>query len=151
MDQEQIEQEVAGLAEAWATAELQSDTAFLERLLSDDFVGVGPLGFLLSKQEWLTWLQSGDLKHDALTLDEVKVRVYNDAAIVICRLVQDASYRGTPSWLSCAQRWCLSGTKGNGNWRVSTSVILVNPHLNQSALAFGAHFGESVERDATRS
>jgi ketosteroid isomerase-like protein len=96
MDQEQIEQEVACLAEAWATAELQSDTTFLERLLSDDFVGVGPLGFLLSKQEWLAWLQSGDLKHEALTLDEVKVRVYNDAAIVICRLVQDATYRGTP-------------------------------------------------------
>jgi hypothetical protein len=39
MNQEQIEQEVARLADAWDTAELQSDTAFLERLLSDDFVG----------------------------------------------------------------------------------------------------------------
>jgi Domain of unknown function (DUF4440) len=88
MNQEQMEQEVACLADAWATAELQSDTAFLERLLSDDFVGIGPLGFLLTKQEWIAWLQSGDLKHDALTLDEVMVRVYNnDAAIVICRLV----------------------------------------------------------------
>jgi ketosteroid isomerase-like protein len=52
--------------------------------------------FLLTKQEWIAWLGSGDLMHDALTLDEVKVRVYNDAALVICRLVQDATYRGTP-------------------------------------------------------
>src|SRR5207302_1636886 len=40
-----------------------------------------------------------------------------------------------PSWLSCVRRWCLSGTKGNGNWRVSTSVILANPRLDQSALS----------------
>jgi ketosteroid isomerase-like protein len=117
MDQEQIEQEVACLAEAWATAELQSDTTFLERLLSDDFVGVGPLGFLLSKQEWLAWLQSGDLKHEALTLDEVKVRVYNDAAIVICRLVQDATYRGTP--ILAQLRTTLVFVRHQGQWQLA--------------------------------
>ncbi len=96
MNQEQIEQEVARLADAWATAELQGDTSFLERILADDFVGVGPLGFLLNKQEWLARLQSGDLKYTAHTLDEVKVRPYNEAAIVIGRLTQEAAYRGNP-------------------------------------------------------
>ena len=96
MNQEQIEQEVAQHADAWATAELQGDTSFLERILADDFVGVGPLGFLLNKQEWLARLQSGDLKYTAHTLDEVKVRAYNEAAIVIGRLTQEAAYRGNP-------------------------------------------------------
>ncbi len=96
MNREQIEQEVARLADAWATAELQGDTAFLERLLSDDFIGVGPLGFLLSRQEWLARLQSGDLKYTAHTLDEVRVRAYNEAAIVIGHLTQEAAYRGNP-------------------------------------------------------
>ncbi len=96
MNREQIEQEVARLADAWATAELQRDTAFLEKRLSEDFIGVGPLGFLLTKQEWLARLQSGDLKYSAHTLDEVKVRAYNGAAIVIGRLTQEAAYRDNP-------------------------------------------------------
>jgi ketosteroid isomerase-like protein len=117
MNQQQMEQEVARLADAWATAELQSDTAFLEKILADNFVGVGPLGFLLTKQEWLAWLQSGDLKHDALALDEVKVRVYNDAALVICRLVQDATYRGNP--IMAQLRTTLVFVQHQGQWQLA--------------------------------
>ncbi len=94
MNKEQIEQEILHLAGAWTTAELRGDTTFLERRLAGDFVGVGPLGFMLTKQEWLARHQSGDLKYEALTLDEVKVRIYNDAAVLIGRQVQSAAYRG---------------------------------------------------------
>jgi ketosteroid isomerase-like protein len=118
MNRDQIEQEVARLADAWATAELQSDTAFLERTLADDFVGVGPLGFLLTRQEWLARLQSGDLKYDTHTLDEVKVRTYNETAILIGRLTQEAFYRGNPInaqlrttlvFINQREQWQLAG------------------------------------------
>lgn len=94
MKKEHAEQEVVRLADAWATAELRGDTALLENILADDFVGIGPLGFLLTKQEWLTRHQSGDLKYESFSLDEVKVRVYNDAAILTGRQAQHAIYRG---------------------------------------------------------
>jgi hypothetical protein len=118
MNQEQLEQEVARLADAWATAELQSDTPFLEKILADTFVGVGPLGFLLTKQEWLARLQSGDLKYNALTLDETKVRVYNnDAAIMICRQVQDAAYRSNP--IMAQLRTTLVFVQQKGQWQLA--------------------------------
>jgi hypothetical protein len=95
MNKEHVEQEVLRLADAWTTAELRGDTAFLERTLVDDFTGIGPLGFMLTRQEWLARHQSGDLKYESLTLDEVKVRVYNnDAAVLIGHQVQNATYRG---------------------------------------------------------
>jgi ketosteroid isomerase-like protein len=117
MNREQIEQEVARLADAWATAELQGDTASLERLLADDFIGVGPLGFLLTKQEWLARHKEGDLKYTAHTLDEAKVRVYNDAAIVICRLVQEAAYRGNP--IMAQLRTTLVFVQHQGQWQLA--------------------------------
>ena len=94
MNKEHAEQDVVRLADAWATAELRGDTAFLGNILADDFIGIGPLGFLLTKQEWLARHQSGDLKYESFSLDEVKVRVYNDAAILTGRQAQNAAYRG---------------------------------------------------------
>jgi hypothetical protein len=95
MNIEHAEQEIVRLADAWATAELRGDTAFLERTLADDFIGIGPLGFMLTKQEWLARHQSGDLKYESFSLDEVKVRVYNDdAAVLTGRQSQSAAYRG---------------------------------------------------------
>ena len=96
MNREQAEQEVMNLAEAWAAAETRGDVAFLEKTLTDDFIGIGPLGFMLTKHEWIERLRSGDLQYESLTLDEVRVRVYNDAAILTGRQVQNAAYRGNP-------------------------------------------------------
>ena len=96
MNNEHTQQEVMQLADAWANAELHGDTASLERRLSDDFIGIGPLGFMLTKQEWLARHEAGDLKYESFSLDEVKVRAYNEAAILIGRLTQEAAYRGNP-------------------------------------------------------
>src|SRR5260370_4280390 len=94
MNRENTEQEVLRLADAWATAELRGDTTFIESTLADDFIGIGPLGFLLTRQEWLARHQSGDLKYESFSLDEIKVRVYNDAAILISRQAPNTAYRG---------------------------------------------------------
>ncbi len=121
MNREQIEQEVARLADAWAAAELQRDTAFLEKLLADDFVGVGPLGFLLTRQEWLARHQTDDLKYDVHSLASSRVRVYNEAAILIGRLTQEAAYRGNPI-----------------NAQLRTTLVFIHQH-EQWQLA-GLHF-----------
>jgi len=133
MNREQIEQEVLRLADAWATAELRGDTAFLESTLTDDFIGIGPLGFMLTKQEWLARHRSGDLKYESFNLDEVKVRVYNDAAILTGRQVQHAAYRGNP--IQGQFRITLVFVQLQGQWRLASlqlSTIGQPPSFTQS-------------------
>ncbi|MBO0782349.1 MAG: nuclear transport factor 2 family protein [Ktedonobacteraceae bacterium] len=118
MNREQAEQEVMQLADAWIAAELHGDTTFLEQTLAEDFIGIGPLGFLLTKQEWLGRHRSGEMKYTVHALDEIKVRGYDEAAILVGRLTQQATYRGNPMnthmrttlvFVRKAEQWHLAG------------------------------------------
>jgi hypothetical protein len=70
--------------EDWANAELAGGTTFLSATLADDFVGVGPLGFVLTKEQWLGRF-AGGLSYESFALDEVEARLYGDAAVVTSR------------------------------------------------------------------
>lgn len=94
MNKEQTIQEIMDLTSAWTVAELHGDTTFLGNTLADDFIGIGPLGFLLTRPEWIARHQSGDLQYKAFNLDDINVRLYNDTAILIGHQTQDATYRG---------------------------------------------------------
>jgi ketosteroid isomerase-like protein len=85
-------QQLKKLGEDWAAAELRGDTAFLERALADDFVGVGPRGFMLTKEQWLSRHQAGNLKYQSFGLDEVQVRLYGDAGVMVCRETAEGVY-----------------------------------------------------------
>ena len=134
MNQEHAEQEVLRLADAWATAELRGDTAFLERILTGDYTGIGPLGFMLTKQEWLVRHQAGDLKYESFSLDEVKVRVYNnDAAVLTGRQVQNGAYRGNS--IQAQFRTTLVFVRLQGQWQLASlqlSTIGQPPNMPQS-------------------
>ena len=77
----------------WAAAEQRGDAAFLESALTDDFVGVGPLGFMLIKEQWLGRFVGG-LSYESFTVDELETRFYGDAAVATCRQVQAGEFQG---------------------------------------------------------
>jgi hypothetical protein len=58
-------QQLEKFARDWATAELRGDTAFLGHNLAENFVGVGPYGFLLTKDEWLERHESWKLRYES--------------------------------------------------------------------------------------
>jgi ketosteroid isomerase-like protein len=133
MNRDQTEQEIRRLTQAWAVAEARGDTAFLAGTLTDDFIGIGPLGFMLTRPEWLARHQSGDLTYRSLDMDEVTVRVYEEAAIVIGRQVQDAAYRGNS--VRAQLRASLVFVHLGGQWRLA--------HLQLSSIGEPPAFARS--------
>jgi len=91
---EQLQAQVLDLGERWADAESRGDADALEELLADDFLLVGPLGFMLDKQQYLGSRRSGDLKHESFAWDDVRIRMYGDTAIAIGSQTQRSTYQG---------------------------------------------------------
>jgi ketosteroid isomerase-like protein len=102
----------------WADAERDGDAATTDRLLTDDFIGIGPVGFQLPKQAWLQRQTGGDLHYDALSLDEVTTRRYGDCAVTTARWNARGTARGHP--LPEATRATLVTVKEGGEWRLAT-------------------------------
>jgi uncharacterized protein (TIGR02246 family) len=115
-------QNVMTLGEDWAAAELRGDTSFLAEILAEDFVGVGPRGFMLTREQWLSRHERGSLKYEAFELDEVQVRLYGDAALTVCRQIArgayedengrfelDDQFRATLFFVTQDGRWRLAG------------------------------------------
>ena len=114
--------ELQKLVEDWAAAELRGDATFLGSALADDFIGIGPRGFMLTKDQWLERHETGSLRYESFGLDEVEVRPYGDAAVTLCRQTAEGVYedengrydiheqfRATLVFVRQQGRWMLAG------------------------------------------
>ena len=113
-----------GFIREWADAERRKDVAFLSKSLTDDFVGIGPLGFMLTKDQWLGRYEGG-LSYDSFDLDEVAVRFYGGAAVATCRQSQSGEFRGNDA--SGEFRATLIFAEQEGRW------LLAGLHLSPIA------------------
>jgi hypothetical protein len=85
-------QQILTRGQRWADAEKRGDVDTVEALATDDFMLVGPLGFILNKQQWLDRYRNGDLVTRSLVWDEVDVRDYGAAAIFASRTAEHQSH-----------------------------------------------------------
>jgi ketosteroid isomerase-like protein len=121
--------ELEKLGEEWAAAEQCGDTVVLDRISAEDFVAVGPRGFVLSKEQWLSRHDSGNLTYTSFEWDEVTVRAHGNAAVMVGRQTTGALYedgesryeiqdqfRATLVFVEEQGRWLLLG------WHLSPIV-----------------------------
>ena len=112
----QAEQEVLKVNKEYNDAIVRRDAAAFDRLLADDFTFTTPDGQVTGKAEEIAFAKSGDLKFESAQNDEVKVRVYGDAAVVTGRYAAKWSYKGQA--FSETGRFTSTYVKRNGRWQV---------------------------------
>ena len=89
---EQVEQ----LEETWRTAQVADDVATMDKLLSDDYVGITMSGRVVTKMQQLDSMQRRQMVLTKIVLSDVKVRLIGTTAIVQSRADVDGTNDGTP-------------------------------------------------------
>ena len=84
---------VLDLVQRWAAAEQQNDAGRLDGLLAGEFAGVGPFGFILTRDQWLARFTNG-LVNRSFTVTDLQVRDFGTAAAGIGVLAQETSWQG---------------------------------------------------------
>jgi len=109
-----VEQQLIKMEHDWADAVVKRDMAVLERNLADDYLSIDFEGGLWTKASALAALKSGEDVVTSAIADDIKVRVYGNAAVVTSRWTvkeqlkgRDISgqYRVTDIFVKRAGRW----------------------------------------------
>jgi ketosteroid isomerase-like protein len=87
-DRAKVEKYIIESEAQWAEADVKGDTAAVERIVADDFVGVAPDGSFYDKAAAI--VETREAKGNTLSnhVNEVKVRFYGDTAVA----------QGSESW-----------------------------------------------------
>jgi ketosteroid isomerase-like protein len=88
--------EVATVLSTWTAAEMSGDANTIGELLADDFTAFGPLGFALSKKDWLERHKAGALEYETFALEELEFRRYDGVAVATARETGTCTYNGHP-------------------------------------------------------
>ena len=130
---EAIENEIRNLEQAWTAAEQSADADTLDELTVPEFHLVGPLGFVLTRQQWSERYRSGDLRTAYLDWQIESLTVYGDAAVTLGTHTQQASYQGHPA--DGAFRSTHVATRRDGRWKLAAIQLspIQRPPVNQPA------------------
>jgi ketosteroid isomerase-like protein len=110
------EARIRTLNEESGEAQVKRDIAALDRMLADDFILTRANGVVANKAENLADVQSGDRSFASYTSDDVRVRLYGDAAVVTGRVTSTGTYKGQD--FSGRFRYTKMFIKRDGQWRI---------------------------------
>jgi ketosteroid isomerase-like protein len=111
------EQEVLRVEQAQNDAFLKKDRASYEQLLADDYVYIHSNGTVTNKTQEIADTMSADNKWTASKLENLKVRIYGDVAVVTGAQTLTGSSKGyvagprriTDLWVRRNRRWQTIG------------------------------------------
>ena len=106
----------------WAESVASGDTATVERILADDFVGVDPKGPLYDKAKMISDTREAPKYFVSNHANDIKVRFYGNTAVA----------QGSETWeRRSGERgrfvWTDTWVKRNGKWQIVAAEDLIAP------------------------
>jgi ketosteroid isomerase-like protein len=89
-------QELLELEKNFQKAVMENDAEAITRFIADDWIIVDAEGAIIQRDKFLAIIKSGTLTHDAMNLEQPRVRVYGTTAVVTGRATSSGKYMGTP-------------------------------------------------------
>lgn len=91
-----VQEELMQLGKDWDKAIVANDAEAIGRFMSADWVIVGTEGGITGKEKFLEFIRAGDLLHEKMEFDDIRVKVYDNAAIITSRGTSAGTYKGNP-------------------------------------------------------
>jgi ketosteroid isomerase-like protein len=121
-DQKEVEQYIVESERQWAESVATGDSSAVERILTDDFLGVDPKGILYDKAKMIADTRNALQYFVSNHLNEVKAGFYGETAIA----------QGNESWeRRTGERgrfvWTDTWIRRNGRWQIVAAEDLIVP------------------------
>jgi ketosteroid isomerase-like protein len=127
-----IDGDIAALEAQLRSAQLYSDVAVLDRLISDDLLFTGPDGSLGTKADDLAAYRDGVMRVTSHEPEELRVRrVGADVAVAALRTRMSGSYAGAP--FAGLVHYTRVWAREDGRWRVVGGHVSVVPPDSNAA------------------
>ncbi len=107
------------LEHEWVQVGVNHDVSVLERIEADDIIFTAFDGSLSTKAQDIADVTSGALKAESASVDDMKVRIYGDTAVVTGRVTTKGQYKGKD--ISGQFRFTDVFVKRNGKWQAVAS------------------------------
>lgn len=127
--------ELAQVEDAFNRAMISNDVSRIRGFITDDWVLVTPEAGVVPGTRILNVIASGELSHDTMTKDVIRVKVYGDFAAVTARGQNTGRFKGQPI---AADEWVTDlYRKIDGRW------LCVLTHLTPATATSGQRNGGS--------
>jgi len=119
LQQNKAEQELIQIERDWCAAVVKKDATALARILADDYTSVGSRGSTSTKADELANLKGADSTVNCVD-NNIKVRVYGDAAVVTGLGTRSGTYKGV-AFKDRQFLWTDTFIRRDGRWQCVAS------------------------------
>lgn len=111
-----VEQTLTKIEKDVADGLVKGDASVFEKYFAATAIITDPGGMMMTRAESITLVKSGDLKFETLTVEDVKVQLYGNTAIVTYRSVDKGTFKGQA--FGGKSRWTDAFVKIKGKWLI---------------------------------